>query len=76
MPAATPKHPLEAVLGELERQQKQAENVVKARLLDDLATVKRFHQAADLLLRASLLAAGFHQHDRGQWREKRTRNGR
>jgi hypothetical protein len=28
-------------------------------------------RASDLLARAALLAAGFHQHDRGAWRRRR-----
>jgi hypothetical protein len=29
---------------------------------------------ADVLLRVALAAAGYHQHDRGEWRKRRVRN--
>jgi hypothetical protein len=35
---------------------------------EDLEAVDRL---ADLLVRAALVAAGFHQHHRGEWRKKR-----
>lgn len=30
-------------------------------------------QACDIMLRATLIAAGWHQHDRGVWRRRRSR---
>ena len=36
-----------------------------------LRDLQRFIQLTDLLTRASLLAAGFHRHDRGSWRRRR-----
>ncbi len=53
---------------EAERERLQAEKAAHdrvSRLLDEL------DHMADLLARASLLAAGFHQHDRGSWRRRR-----
>jgi hypothetical protein len=43
----------------------------KAQLAELDATVKRLDEAADLLAHAALLATGFHQHNRGEWRKKR-----
>jgi len=33
--------------------------------------VMTFAAALDVLVRAALIARGYHQHDRGQWRKKR-----
>jgi hypothetical protein len=33
--------------------------------------VSRLDELADLLARAALVAAGFHQHKRGEWRARR-----
>jgi hypothetical protein len=38
------------------------------------AALRRFAAGADLLTRAALLAAGYHQHDRGAWRRRRDRH--
>jgi hypothetical protein len=35
------------------------------------ALVNELNDVADLLARAALLAAGFHQHKRGEWRKRR-----
>ena len=37
-------------------------------------TVQRLIEVSDLLVRAALLAAGFHQHERGAWRRKHGRS--
>ena len=37
-------------------------------------SLEKLCRLSDLLVRASLLAAGYHQHNRGEWR--RRRNGR
>lgn len=34
------------------------------------APLRQLVQATDLLVRASLLVAGFYQHDRGEWRHR------
>src|SRR5262249_25687550 len=34
------------------------------------APLQRLIEVSDLLVRAALLAAGFHQHERGAWRRK------
>jgi hypothetical protein len=33
--------------------------------------MKDFHDSVELLSRASLIAAGYHRHDRGEWRKRR-----
>jgi hypothetical protein len=53
---------------EAEREARRAQQAE----LDDLdAGVKELDELADLLARAALLAAGFRQHKRGEWRRKR-----
>ena len=40
--------------------------------LDDLnAQVAHCYELIELLARAALVAAGYHQHDRGEWRRRR-----
>jgi hypothetical protein len=36
-------------------------------------SVEELYEAAEILARAALLAAGYHQHKRGEWRKKRER---
>ena len=36
-----------------------------------LAPLRELCRVADVMARAALLAAGFHRHDRGQWRRRR-----
>jgi len=36
-------------------------------------TIEDLYEAAEVLARATLLAAGLHQHNRGQWRKRRGR---
>ena len=45
----------------------------KARLEALDAALDRLYDAADQLARLALSAAGYHQHDRGQWRKRRDR---
>lgn len=33
--------------------------------------VEELYEAAEILTRAALVAAGYHQHNRGEWRKKR-----
>jgi hypothetical protein len=45
----------------------------------DDGRVRRLYQLAelaDLLVRAALVAAGYHRHDRGNWRKRRERTGK
>ena len=40
--------------------------------LDELDEgVQQLHELADMLARLALIHAGYHQHDRGQWRKRR-----
>ena len=59
----------------LERKQRQAECAALRAVRSELealdASVKELNDLADLLARAALLAAGFHQHKRGEWRKRR-----
>jgi hypothetical protein len=55
-----------------ERQARAADWKAKQSHLDVLdASLAELDEPADLLLRAALLAAGFHRHDRGEWRRRR-----
>ena len=69
---------LAARLDELERDQRRTAREVRrldreqADALD--APLDDLNDAADLLVRAALLAAGFCQHNRGEWRKKRDRH--
>jgi hypothetical protein len=61
----------------LERLQRQGEAKAWRRereTLEDLdRTIEDLYEAAGVLARASLLAAGYRQHNRGQWRKRRGR---
>jgi hypothetical protein len=46
----------------------EAQKAEQARWHGACGLLRQFDRLADTLLRASLLAAGFHQHDRGAWR--------
>lgn len=60
---------------ELERQRRKAaadtQRQERARLDAIDAQFARLDSLADLLVRASLVAAGYHQHHRGDWRKRR-----
>ena len=66
---------LAAQVDALVRQQRQDERVaslLEKADIDDLdADLARLAERTDLLARAALLAAGFRQHKRGEWRKKR-----
>ncbi len=47
---------------------------VKAELATLEAVVSTMVETMNLVARAALLAAGFHQHKRGEWRKRRERN--
>jgi hypothetical protein len=59
----------------LERQQREderAEEKAKRAELEALdAPLDELDKLADLLARAALVVAGFHQHKRGEWRKRR-----
>ena len=52
----------------LGRSQAESARAAAEALDKDLDAVERL---ADVLTRAALVVAGFHQHDRGEWRRKR-----
>ena len=58
-----------------EREQREDERAAlraaRAELADLDAALGRVCQEADLLARAALVASGFRQHKRGEWRKKR-----
>jgi multidrug efflux pump subunit AcrA (membrane-fusion protein) len=66
---------LAAELDAIERQQRQAERaalLAKRAELDALdAPLDDLNDLAELLARAALMAAGFCQHKRGEWRKRR-----
>ena len=66
---------LAAQLDAIERQERQtkraARQAEKAELAALVANLKALAERVDLVARAALLAAGFHQHKRGEWRKKR-----
>jgi len=64
-----------AQMDALERQQRQAERAAdraKRAELEALdAPLNELNDLADTLARAALVAAGYHQHKRGEWRKRR-----
>jgi hypothetical protein len=70
---------LTAQLGALDRQKRCEEARLGAETLrnekaklDALdADIEALIEATDLLARAALVAAGYHQHNRGEWRKRR-----
>jgi hypothetical protein len=66
---------LAAQLDELEREQRRLDALALRREKDDLAALeadlKALAETTDQFARAALLAAGFRQHKRGEWRKKR-----
>ena len=65
---------LAAQLDETERRQREEETAYwreeRERLEQNAAFVGELEEAAEVLVRAHLLASGFHQH-KGQWRRQR-----
>jgi hypothetical protein len=60
-----------AKLERLEGRERLRDHLERERRAD--AALGRLGEAARLLAHAALLAAGYHQHDRGEWRMKRVR---
>lgn len=62
----------------IEREEREAERAERRatratfEALDD--AINQFNDLADRLARVALVAAGFHQHKRGEWRKRRGRN--
>jgi len=61
-------------LERLEEQQRLRACLERERAAD--AALERLGEAARLLAHATLLAEGYHQHARGEWRKKRVRKTR
>jgi hypothetical protein len=72
------------ILGELEarmdaeerrrREEEKASRREERERLDALAApVEELCEAAEVIARAALLASGYHQHNRGEWRKRRER---
>ena len=53
------------------RQRVAFEREEQERIEEVLAPVEELDEAAEVLARAALLAGGYHQHKRGEWRKKR-----
>jgi hypothetical protein len=62
---------LDAIAREKRRSESSALRHEKAELEALEADVQAFSDMTDVLARAALLAAGFHQHRRGDWRKRR-----
>jgi hypothetical protein len=66
---------LAAQLDAIEREQREVERTAaraeRAEVAALDAPLNELDELADLLARAALLAAGFHQHNRGNWRKSR-----
>lgn len=64
-----------AQMDALDRERREEEAAVwreeKERLEALARPVEELCEAAELLVRAALVAAGYHQHKRGEWRKKR-----
>ena len=55
-----------------EQEEELAERRAERARLDALdVPLNRLYHETELLARAALMAAGFHQHKRGEWRKKR-----
>ena len=61
---------------ELRRAERRARARSQARLEAAEAATRELAELADLLARAALVAAGYHRHDRGNWRKRRERTGK
>jgi hypothetical protein len=50
---------------------RDAQRAERERLDVDQAVIETLHARVDLLVRAALVSAGYHQHNRGDWRKRR-----
>ena len=66
---------LAARMGALERERREAERAAFRSVRAELDALDRplneLHDLADLVARAALVAAGYRQHKRGEWRKQR-----
>ena len=62
----------------LERRERQLKDSEQRQKRDELealdAELKHMNEMTDLVARAALLAAGFHLHNRSEWRKRRERD--
>ena len=63
----------DAIRREMRSVQREAEKQLMAELREIDETIAKLSRRADLAARAAMSCAGYHQHDRGQWRKKRVR---
>jgi hypothetical protein len=57
-----------------QREEEKASQREERERLDALAApVEELCEAAEVIARAALLASGYHQHNRGEWRKRRER---
>lgn len=54
------------------RAQAEAQRADQAKWQAASGVLRQLDRLADTLVRATLLAAGYHQHDRGEWRRMRS----
>jgi hypothetical protein len=68
---------LVAEIDALEREQRRLEALAQRQEKDELgaleADLRAVNETINLAARAALVAAGFHQHKRGEWRKRRER---
>ncbi len=71
---------LAALIDEQERVLRKAEDIARQAAIAELqalgADVAEFCQLVDLATRVALVANGYHQHHRGEWRKKRDEKGK
>lgn len=61
----------DALFRRFREQEAQAQKKEREHLEAIVAPVEELCEAAEILARATLLAAGYHRHNRGEWRKKR-----
>lgn len=66
---------LSAQMDAIDREKRLAERAAIRAQMDEIATLgsplAELNELADLLVQAALVAAGYHQHHRGEWRKRR-----
>lgn len=67
-----------AAIDEMERDEREWQRFLEKKEREEYDEIEKqveeVNSLADLLARAALQAAGFHQHNRGEWRKRRVRN--
>jgi hypothetical protein len=66
---------LAAQLDAIKRQERQAERAARIAIQEEMqaleAPLTELNDLTNLIARAALLATGYHQHHRGEWRKRR-----